>query len=78
VGPYISVELGFPSQPDVLINSFAEDKDNGALTSTVYGWVPVSLVRDLLVKHGGVVEGECPPGVVMLMAPDYCEEEENK
>jgi hypothetical protein len=66
-GPYTAVELGFPTTPDPMLDGYAEDSSN--LTQTVYGWVPVGVVRDLIVKHGGAVEGECPPGVMMLMAP---------
>lgn len=66
-GPYTAVELGFPNRPDPMLDGYAEDKSN--LMDTVYGWVPVGVVRDLIVKHGGAVTGECPPGVVMLMAP---------
>lgn len=48
---YEAVELGFPSEPDELILSYAEDPEK--LTETVYGWVPVSLVDELIKKHGG-------------------------
>tara|TARA_R110002020_G_scaffold123069_3_gene279075 strand:+ start:849 stop:1214 length:366 start_codon:yes stop_codon:yes gene_type:complete len=65
-GPYTAVELGFPTMADPMLNGYAEDSSN--LTETVYGYVPVGIVRDLIVKHGGAVMGECPPGVVMLMA----------
>lgn len=48
--PYESVELGFPSEADELINSFAEGDD---YTNTVYGYVPVKIVEQLIEKHGG-------------------------
>ena len=67
VGPYKDVELGYPSQPDDLIAKWAEDKTRP--TETIYGWVAVDVVRDLIAKHGGAVRGTVPPGVVMLMAP---------
>ena len=60
--PYESVELGFPSEPDELINDFAEGEE---YTNTVYGHVPVDIVEKLIEKHGGFkgvdksnVEGE--------------------
>lgn len=48
--PYESVELGYPSEEDELINEYAEG-DN--YTSTVYGCVPVNVVEQLIEKHGG-------------------------
>ena len=59
VGPYISVEIGFPNAPEPLIIGYAEDPDNP--TETVYGWVPSGLLKALFVKHGGIENGECPP-----------------
>ena len=56
---YESVELGFPSGPEPLIIGFAEDPDNP--TGTVYGWVPAGVVQALIVKHGGIINGSCPP-----------------
>jgi hypothetical protein len=38
--------------------------------------VPVGLVRDLIVKHGGALTGEVPPGVTLLYSP--CREKEDK
>ena len=58
-GPYTAVELGFPTSPEPLIIGFAEDVDNP--TETVYGYVPVGLVKALIIKHGGIDSGELPP-----------------
>tara|TARA_B100000131_G_C17966823_1_gene552728 strand:+ start:569 stop:859 length:291 start_codon:yes stop_codon:yes gene_type:complete len=63
---YSAVELGFPSQSDDLILEYAEDQHNP--TDTVYGWVPVETVNLLIAKHGGVVSGDAPPGVILLSA----------
>ena len=57
-GPYTHVEIGFPSAPDDMIIGFAEDHDDP--TGTVYGWVPVGIVSALIIKHGGIEEGEHP------------------
>lgn len=46
-----SVELGYPSMADDLLTEYAEDADRP--TSTVYGYVPVSVVDALIAKHGG-------------------------
>lgn len=53
---YNSVEIGFPNDPEPLLKEFAEDPDN--LTDTVYGWVPVARVNEVIEKHGGICEKE--------------------
>lgn len=50
---YESVELGYPNLEDTLITDYAEDDDR--LTDTVYGYVPVHIVCELVEKHGGIV-----------------------
>lgn len=52
-GPWEAHELGFPSEADPLIAEYAEDPDNP--TETVYPYVPVSIIEQLLDKHGGTV-----------------------
>ena len=59
IGPYIAVEIGFPSAPDPLIIGYAEDVDRP--TETVYGWVPIGVVQALIIKHGGIESGSLPP-----------------
>jgi hypothetical protein len=54
---YKACELGYPSEADELINSYAESED---YTSTIYPYVPAKVIQALLEKHGGVVSGECP------------------
>lgn len=51
-GPWHSVELGFPSAADDLIQEYAEDPDHP--TDTVYGYVPLAVVEALVSKHGGL------------------------
>ena len=48
-----TVELGFPSSADDLIQKYAETPERP--TDTVYGWVPRRIVEVLLEKHGGIV-----------------------
>ena len=50
---YETVELGFPSVEDSLIIDYAEDLDRP--TDTVYGYVPVHIVCELVEKHGGIM-----------------------
>jgi len=65
---YNQVEVGFPSDPEPLLINYAENPDH--LTQTVYGWVPATVVGLVIARHGGMVEGECPPGVPQLWAPE--------
>ena len=63
---YTEVEIGFPNRLEDLILEFADDSDRP--TETVYGYVPVSVVSLVIAKHGGIVEGELPPGIPYLRA----------
>jgi hypothetical protein len=54
---YSKVEIGYPSEVEPLIMEFAEQADRP--TDTVYGYVPVSIVDEVIAKHGGFkVENE--------------------
>lgn len=37
---------------DELINEYAEDDSD--YTNTVYGYVPIEIVEELINKHGGI------------------------
>ena len=45
--------LGYPTAEDEELRDYAEDKRD--LCGTVYGFVPVKLVDEVLTKHGGIV-----------------------
>lgn len=49
---YDSLEIGFPSIEEPLINQYAEDEND--YTDTVYGYVPIEIVQDVITKHGGI------------------------
>lgn len=49
---YFNVEIGYPSEAEPIIMEFAEQPDNP--TETVYGYVPVALVDEVIAKHGGL------------------------
>lgn len=51
VSAYTEFELGFPNQPDDLINDYAETDE---YTDTVYAYVPRKVVEALIEKHGGI------------------------
>ena len=58
---YSEVEIGFPSRKEPSIMTYAENKQDPC--GTVYGYVPVDLVRHIIDKHGGIRSGEVPKGV---------------
>jgi hypothetical protein len=66
---YTQVELGFPSAREELIMDWMEvvGEDTDPLDS-VYPYVPVSVVTNVIAKHGGIVSGEVPAGVARLEA----------
>ncbi len=49
---YTSLEIGYPSSEEPLIKQYAEDK--GDLTNTVYGYVPIEIIQEVIEKHGGI------------------------
>ena len=63
---YKEVEVGYPSEPEELIMEYAEEPEKP--TQTVYGYVPVQVVTNVLAKHGGIVDGEIPKGVAPIPA----------
>jgi len=53
LGPWDEVEVGFPSDVPTQIMQYAENPD--APTETVYGYVPIELVEELIAAHGGMM-----------------------
>lgn len=51
-GGYTHVECGYPSEVIDELLPYAEDRDNP--TKTIYGHVPVELVADIIMSHGGL------------------------
>ena len=49
---YLSVEIGFPSEEETLINEYAETPNDW--TGTVYAYTPIELVDEVIEKHGGI------------------------
>lgn len=49
---YESVEVGFPSKMERILFRYAEDKKEP--TATVYPYVPIERVEDVIKKHGGI------------------------
>ena len=64
VGPWESVECGFPTAKDSILEEYAEDPEasiEGGQVQTVYGWVPSDVIEKIIASHGGLVSGQCPP-----------------
>ena len=54
-GPYTAVEVGYPTEKPKPWKQWKEYCDNTENpTDTVYGFVPIELVRDLVERHGGL------------------------
>lgn len=48
---FTEMEIGFPSEYEELISSYSESNE---YTKTVYPYVPVSLITQVIEKHGGI------------------------
>ncbi len=57
---YTQVEVGYPSAIDDLLMPYVEDRSKPTLT--VYPYVPMEVVEQVILSHGGVIDGELPPG----------------
>ncbi len=55
-GPYNEVEVGYPSEAEPLLEKYADDPDD--LTHTIYCWVPIEIVEEIIKKHGGMVKDQ--------------------
>lgn len=51
-GPWTHVECAYPSEVPHLIMEYCEHKDTP--TGSIYGFVPVELVEQLIEGHGGL------------------------
>ena len=67
---YQEIELGYPSAHDELIDEYAEMSEYDNYTETVYGYVPVEVVDQLIAKHGGIA-GEDTSNVELPDLPEY-------
>lgn len=49
---YEELEMGFPSEHEPLLDMYAEYPETPK--ETIYAYVPVELVEEILKKHGGI------------------------
>ena len=47
-------------------SNYCEDRKDP--TGTIYAYVPVQVVTNVIAKHGGMVDGDAPPGIAQLKA----------
>ena len=69
-GPYHEVEIGYPNMVEFLILPYAEDELNPS--NTVYSYVPSEIVLEVILKHGGFIDGELPR-MEMGLSKNYME-----
>ncbi len=55
-GPFTTVEVGWPSEPEPLLDAYA----GGLSDDPVFWYVPASVVLTVIVKHGGILSGQLP------------------
>ena len=49
---YSKVEVGYPSEAEDLLMPYAEEADRP--TETVYGYVPITVIEQVIERHGGL------------------------
>ena len=60
---YTEVEVGYPNRMEPLLEQYCEDPSRPC--DTVYGYVPATVVSLVITKHGGLVNGTVPNGVLL-------------
>lgn len=63
---YTEVEVGYPNRMEPLLEQYCEDPSRPC--DTVYGYVPAHVVSLIITKHGGLVSGTVPNGVLLYDA----------
>ena len=53
--PYFEVEIGFPSAKEETLMPFIDEAENNP-TDSVYAYVPVEIVDEIISRHGGIKE----------------------
>ena len=57
VGPWTTVEVGFPSKVEPFLWKYAEEP--GKWTDTVYPYTPIQVVAAVVEVHGGIAATRC-------------------
>lgn len=53
---YSSVEVGFPSAREELLMPYIDGGPDTDPTQTVYGYVPIAIIEQIVSAHGGLVK----------------------
>lgn len=64
-GPYTHVEVGFPSQKVPELLEYAEDPEDP--TGTIYGYVPIEIVRGVILSNGGLDQNKTEKSHIKLL-----------
>jgi hypothetical protein len=59
IGPYHEVEIGYPSRVETCLLPYCEEPSEPL--NSVYLYVPVRVLWEVITKHGGIVSGTLPP-----------------
>jgi len=65
---YTAVEVGFPSSHEPLLTPYQDGE--GDMRESVFAWVPASVIGLVLIKHGGMIDGELPAGIPAFTLPE--------
>jgi hypothetical protein len=57
---YSAVEVGFPSAREELLMSYIDGGEDSDPLQSVYGYVPVEIVEQIIKAHGGLAVSLCP------------------
>lgn len=55
-GPWHEVELGYPSKHFLALEQYKDANDETAQVDSVFGYVPVEIVEQIIKKCGGICE----------------------
>ena len=59
-GPYIELEIGFPTEEEPLLSPYQHAPDMYHPTEAPYYSVPIEVINKVIEKHGGIVVGQLP------------------
>ena len=51
---FSAVEVGYPSEAEEELKRYADNLES--FPDTIYGYVPIEIVRKIIDKHGGIVK----------------------
>ena len=69
-GPWSEVEIGFPNREVEKLMPFAEDKNRP--TETVYGWVPMNSIMEIITDNGGLIPADKDRLTTCQLGPNLC------